>query len=141
VFQAFHLISYRSVLDNVELGLLYQGTNKGARKTAALEVIERVGLTNRQDALCSHLSGGEKQRVAIARTLIRNPAIVLCDEPTGNLDTANSDTILTTLEHLNADGMTLVVITHDQGVAQRAGRNLQIRDGIVSEVAPADVIG
>lgn len=135
VFQAFHLIGYRSVLDNVELGLLYQGGNKRARRQAAVEVIERVGLTARQNALCSHLSGGEKQRVAIARTLIRNPALVLCDEPTGNLDTANSDAILTTLEGLNAEGMTVIVITHDPNVAGRASRNLHIRDGHVTETA------
>lgn len=133
VFQAFHLIGYRSVLDNVELGLLYQGGNKRARRQAAVEVIERVGITNRQDALCSHLSGGEKQRVAIARTLVRHPALVLCDEPTGNLDTVNSEVILTTLEGLNAEGMTVIVITHDPNVAGRAGRNLQIRDGHVTE--------
>jgi len=133
VFQAFHLIGYRSVLDNVELGLLYQGGNTRARRQAAIEVIERVGLTARQDALCSHLSGGEKQRVAIARTLIRSPALVLCDEPTGNLDTVNSDAILTTLEGLNAEGMTVIVITHDPNVASRASRNLQIRDGHVTE--------
>lgn len=135
VFQAFHLIGYRSVLDNVELGLLYQGGNTRARRVAAVEAIERVGLTARQEALCSHLSGGEKQRVAIARTLIRSPALVLCDEPTGNLDTVNSDAILTTLEQLNSEGMTVIVITHDPNVASRASRNLQIRDGQVTEAA------
>ena len=140
VFQAFHLVGYRTVIDNVELGLLYQGGNKRARRQAAVEVIERVGLTARQDALCSQLSGGEKQRVAIARTLIRNPALVLCDEPTGNLDTANSDAILTTLEGLNADGMTVIVITHDPNVAARASRNLQIRDGHVAEAEALPVV-
>lgn len=140
VFQAFHLVGYRSVLDNVELGLLYQGGNKRARRQAAVEVIERVGLTSRLDALCSHLSGGEKQRVAIARTLIRKPALVLCDEPTGNLDTANSDAILTTLEGLNADGMTVIVITHASNVAARASRNLHIRDGHVTEVDAIPVV-
>lgn len=133
VFQAFHLVGYRTVLENIELGLLYHGIPKRQRRLRALEVTERVGLTHRRSGLCSQLSGGEKQRVAIARTLIRKPAIVLCDEPTGNLDTANSDTILTTLEELHGEGMTVVVITHDQTVASRAQRNLQIRDGVLTE--------
>ena len=133
VFQAFHLVGYRTVLENVELGLLYHGTPKRERHTRALEVIERVGLSGRRNGLCSQLSGGEKQRVAIARTLIRKPALVLCDEPTGNLDTVNSDTILTTLEELHAEGMTVVIITHDHTVADRAQRNLQIRDGVLTE--------
>ncbi|HQZ35682.1 MAG TPA: ABC transporter ATP-binding protein [Ilumatobacteraceae bacterium] len=133
VFQAFHLVGYRTVLENVELGLLYHGTPKRERRQRALEVIERVGLSGRRNGLCSQLSGGEKQRVAIARTLIRKPALVLCDEPTGNLDTVNSDTILSTLEELHGEGMTVVVITHDHTVAARAQRNLQIRDGVVTE--------
>jgi len=133
VFQAFHLIGYRTVTENVELGLLYQGTSMRKRRTDALEVIERVGLISRKDGLCAHLSGGEKQRVAIARTLIRDPAIVLCDEPTGNLDTANGEVILSTLESLIADGMTVVIISHDPSVAARAPRNLQIRDGLLTE--------
>jgi putative ABC transport system ATP-binding protein len=133
VFQAFHLIGYRSVVDNVELGLLYQGIGGRERRRLALEHVERVGLTSRKDALCSQLSGGEKQRVAIARTLIRRPALVLCDEPTGNLDTANSDAILEILEALNAEGLSVLVITHDPTVAARAHRNLTIRDGIVAE--------
>lgn len=135
VFQAFHLIGYRTVLENVELGLLYHGTPNRERRERALEVIERVGLTARKHGLCSQLSGGEKQRVAIARTLVRHPALVLCDEPTGNLDSANSDAILETLEALNAEGMTVVVITHDPSVAGRAQRNLQIRDGVLTETA------
>jgi len=134
VFQAFHLVGYRSVLDNVELGLLYQGVGRRERRTRAEEMVERVGLTARQDALCAHLSGGEKQRVAIARTLIRRPAVVLCDEPTGNLDTVNSDAILSTLHELHHEGLTIIVITHDPDIARQAQRHLQIRDGVVTEV-------
>jgi putative ABC transport system ATP-binding protein len=141
VFQAFHLIGYRTVLDNVELGLLYQGVSLRERRRLAGEVIERVGLTARRDALCSQLSGGEKQRVAIARTLIRRPALVLCDEPTGNLDTANSDAILATLEALHAEGLSIVMITHDPTVAARAQRNLTIRDGVVDEPDGAVLAG
>lgn len=133
VFQAFHLIGYRTVMENVELGLLYHGTPKRERRERALEVIERVGLTARRHGLCSQLSGGEKQRVAIARTLVRRPSLVLCDEPTGNLDSVNSEAILEALEALHAEGMTVVVITHDPSVATRAERNLQIRDGVLTE--------
>lgn len=137
VFQAFHLIGYRSVLENVELGQLYTGTPRRERRRRALEVIEQVGLTARTHGLCSHLSGGEKQRVAIARTLVREPTMVLCDEPTGNLDTANSDAILTILQDLHHDGMTVIVITHDPTVADRAQRNLLIRDGTLTDTQPA----
>jgi putative ABC transport system ATP-binding protein len=133
VFQAFHLVGYRSVIDNVELGLTYQGVRRRQRRTRARDVIEQVGLTARRDALCAHLSGGEKQRVAIARTLVRRPALVLCDEPTGNLDTATSSQVLELIEQLNASGLTIVMITHDPAIAERAGRNLTIRDGHVGE--------
>ena len=133
VFQAFHLIAYRSVVDNVELGLLYQGLSKRERKTAALEVIERVGLTSRRHGLCGQLSGGEKQRVAIARALVRQPALILCDEPTGNLDSANSEQVLGFVQQLHSDGMTVVIITHDSAVAQLAERRLEIHDGVVTE--------
>lgn len=129
IFQAFHLIPYRSVADNVELGLLYQGVAARERTDRASEVIDRVGLGHRSAALCSHLSGGEKQRVAIARTLIRRPSLVLCDEPTGNLDSATSAQILELIKELHRQGLTVVVITHDHGVAAQAGRNLHIADG------------
>jgi putative ABC transport system ATP-binding protein len=137
VFQAFHLVGYRSVIDNVELGLLYHGLTRRDRRTRALKVIEHVGLTSRQHGLCSELSGGEKQRVAIARTLIREPSLVLCDEPTGNLDTATSEQVLELIELLHDDGLTVVIITHDPTIAARAQRNLTIRDGHVTEPAPA----
>lgn len=133
VFQAFHLVSYRSVLDNVELGLLYQGIPKRQRRTRAIDVIEHVGLTHRRDALCATLSGGEKQRVAIARTLVRHPALVLCDEPTGNLDTTTTGQILELLDALHDAGMAIVVITHDPAIAAGAQRQLTISDGVVNE--------
>lgn len=133
VFQAFHLVGYRSVIDNIELGLTYQGVPHRQRRQHALELCERVGLAHRSDALCSTLSGGEKQRVAIARTLIRQPSLVLCDEPTGNLDTATSDTVLELIEQLHHDGLTIVIITHDADTAARAQRHLTIHDGYVTE--------
>ena len=137
VFQAFHLLGYRSVADNVELGLLYQGVPRRQRRTRAAAVIDQVGLAHRHDALCSRLSGGEKQRVAIARTLIREPALVLCDEPTGNLDTATTAQVLGLVDELHAHGLTIVVITHDPAIAGLAQRHLQISDGIVTETKPA----
>ena len=133
VFQAFHLVGYRSVVDNIELGLTYQGIPHRQRRQHALELCERVGLDHRTNALCSTLSGGEKQRVAIARTLIRQPSLVLCDEPTGNLDTTTSNTILELIEQLHHDGLTIIIITHDPDTATRAQRNLTIRDGVLHE--------
>lgn len=138
VFQAFHLIGYRSVRDNVELGLVYQGIPKRRRGVRAQEVIEQVGLGRRADALCSQLSGGEKQRVAIARSLIREPSLVLCDEPTGNLDTTTARQVLTLVDTLHAGGLTVVVVTHEADVAARAQRNLLMSDGLVTESARDD---
>ena len=139
VFQAFHLLGYRSVADNIELGLLYQGIPKAQRRLRAAEVIERVGLAHRQYAPCSTLSGGEKQRVAIARALIRQPALILCDEPTGNLDTATTAQILALLDALHVTGLTIAVITHDPSIAKSAQRHLTITDGSLTEVAGTDV--
>ncbi len=133
VFQAFHLLGYRTVVDNVELGLLYQGVPKRQRQARANSVIEQVGLTHRRHALCSTLSGGEKQRVAIARTLVRDPALMLCDEPTGNLDTATTDQVLALLDDLHQRGMTILIITHDPDIAALAERNLIISDGLLTE--------
>jgi putative ABC transport system ATP-binding protein len=139
VFQAFHLVGYRSVVDNVELGLLYQGVPRRERRRRANDVIDQVGLQHRRHQLCSRLSGGEKQRVAIARTLVRRPSLVLCDEPTGNLDTATTDQVLHLLDDLHDRGLTIVVITHDPHIAARAERNLQISDGILTEPDPVPV--
>lgn len=138
VFQSFHLLGYRTVIDNVELGLLYQGVPKRDRRRRADEVIAQVGLAHRRNALCSRLSGGEKQRVALARTLVREPALVLCDEPTGNLDTATTAQILALLEDLHTRGLTIVVITHDPSIAALAERNLVISDGVLTEAATVD---
>lgn len=139
VFQAFHLLGYRSVVDNVELGLLYQGIPRRERRRRANDVVAQVGLQHRRHQLCSRLSGGEKQRVAIARTLIRQPSLVLCDEPTGNLDTATTDQVLQLLDELHERGLTIVVITHDPQIAARAERNLRISDGVLTEPGPIPV--
>ena len=139
VFQAFHLVHYRSVRDNVELGLIYQGVARRERRRRADDVIDQVGLSRRRHALCSQLSGGERQRVAIARALVREPALVLCDEPTGNLDTATTAQILGLLGELHERGLTIVTITHDPSIAGRAQRNLVISDGMLTEPASSHV--
>ena len=133
VFQAFHLLAYRTALENVLLAELYNQTPRGARLPAAVDALGEVGLGHRLDALPTTLSGGECQRVAIARALVNRPSLVLCDEPTGNLDSRNAAALMELLDQLNADGLTIVVITHDPGVAAHAGRTVAISDGILSE--------
>jgi putative ABC transport system ATP-binding protein len=133
VFQAFHLLAYRTALENVLLAQLYNNTPRGARVAAAIDALEEVGLGHRLDALPTTLSGGECQRVAIARALVNQPALVLCDEPTGNLDSANAAALMTVLDQLNAAGYTIVVITHDPAVAAHAARTVAISDGVLTE--------
>jgi putative ABC transport system ATP-binding protein len=137
VFQQFHLLSHRSVLENVELGTIYGTTDQPppARKERierALDALHRVGLDHRVDATARTLSGGEKQRVAIARAITSRPALLLADEPTGNLDTRNTHTVLDVFDRLQADGLTLVVITHDPSVARRLQRSVAITDGYLT---------
>ncbi|MEV5983929.1 ABC transporter ATP-binding protein [Streptomyces sp. NPDC052051] len=137
VFQSFHLLPYRNALENVTLALVYQGKKKAERTALAHEALVRVGLEHRISSFPTTLSGGERQRVAIARALVGDPALLLCDEPTGNLDTKTASSILALLEELNASGLTVVVITHDSAVARRGSRMLEIRDGRASEREPA----
>lgn len=132
VFQAFHLLDDRNVLGNVELGMLYGPIPPKERAVRAIEAVERVGLSSRARAHPSTLSGGERQRVAIARAIAPGPRILLCDEPTGNLDSVNSKIVLDLLLSLNADGVTLIVVTHDPTVAARLPRHLTVRDGVVT---------
>ena len=136
VFQAFHLLSHRSALENVMLAMVYNRTPRAERARRAREALERVGLAHRTHALPPRLSGGERQRVAIARALVADPSLLLCDEPTGNLDTATADGVLAVLDELHRDGMTLVVITHDPGVAAHGTRTVSIRDGLLTEHSP-----
>jgi putative ABC transport system ATP-binding protein len=135
VFQAFHLLAHRSVLENVGMSLLYNRVTRRDRLARARAAIERVGLDHRVDAAPSTLSGGERQRVAIARALVAEPSLLLADEPTGNLDTASSGTVLAVFDELHAQGITLAVITHDDAVSRRAQRRVRIVDGMLSEVA------
>lgn len=136
VFQSFNLIPHRTAAENVALGLLYQGVPQLERGRLALQALDRVGLRHRSVALPSQLSGGERQRVAIARAIAGRPALLLCDEPTGNLDAANSTIVLNLLDSLRADGIAIVVVTHDRDVAARSLRHLVMVDGHVSEEPP-----
>jgi putative ABC transport system ATP-binding protein len=133
VFQAFHLLAYRTALENVLLAQLYNNTPRTARIQAAIGALDAVGLGHRLDALPTTLSGGEAQRVAIARALVNTPSLVLCDEPTGNLDSANAAAVMSLLDQLNTAGYTIVVITHDGAVAGHAHRTITISDGVLSE--------
>jgi putative ABC transport system ATP-binding protein len=133
VFQAFHLLPWRTALENVQLAQLYNQTRRGARRPAAEEALAAVGLEQLADALPARMSGGECQRVAIARALVNRPALLLCDEPTGNLDSANAATVMGLLDELNTAGYTIVVITHDPNVAAHARRAVTLSDGVLSE--------
>ena len=133
VFQAFHLLAHRSVAENVMLGELYTGGPRSGRRDRALVALDRVGLSHRVDYVPTRLSGGERQRVAIARALVGSPSLLLADEPTGNLDTQNTDAILGLFDQLRADGLTLVVITHDGHVSSHAQRVVHIVDGELTE--------
>jgi putative ABC transport system ATP-binding protein len=129
VFQAFHLVDELSALENVELSLLLAGASPHQARERAAELLRRVGLTDRAGHLPSALSGGQRQRVAIARALANKPAVVLADEPTGNLDSAATTEVLRLFEQLHADGQTLVFVTHDERIAATADRLLTMRDG------------
>ncbi len=129
VFQSFHLLSSLTTLDNVAEGLLYTGRPLEERRELAEIALRRVEMGHRLDQISAKLSGGEMQRVATARAFVGNPSIILADEPTGNLDTKNSDAIVELIEELNASGSTIVVITHNREIAERFPRILGLRDG------------
>ena len=129
VFQSYNLIPHQTVLANVELALTISGINKAERKKRAREALERVGLGEQIHKKPSQMSGGQMQRVAIARALVNDPDIVLADEPTGNLDSASSREILSILKNMHRDGRTVILITHDNGIADQAKRVVRIMDG------------
>jgi ABC-type lipoprotein export system ATPase subunit len=139
IFQAFHLLPHRTVLENVMLAELYVGAPRQGRRDRALEALERVSLGDRADFLPTRLSGGQRQRAAIARSLMAEPSLLLCDEPTGNLDSKSAANVLDILGKLAHGGLTLIVITHDENVAAKADRRVRIIDGHLIEVEPAPI--
>ncbi|MFZ5894640.1 MAG: ABC transporter ATP-binding protein [Myxococcota bacterium] len=131
VFQQFNLLARASALENVELPLLYAGVGSTERRKRALRALERVGLAKRFSHRPNQLSGGQQQRVAIARAIVTEPKLLLADEPTGNLDTATSNDVMQLFTELWTDGMSVVLVTHEDDVAQHAARQLVVRDGLL----------
>jgi len=136
VFQSFHLLARTTARDNVALPLVYRGIGRRERRARAAEMLARVGLAHRMDHRPNQMSGGEQQRVAIARALVTGPSVLLADEPTGNLDTTTGQSVLALLESLNADGVAVVLVTHDREVAERAHRQIVMRDGLIVDPDP-----
>lgn len=132
VFQAFNLISELTIVENVEVPLFYQGIPRAERLRRAVDRLELVGLADRLGHRPSELSGGQQQRVAIARSLVTDPAILMADEPTGNLDTRTGNTILELIDQLHAQGLTIIMVTHDDAVAERCQRVVRLTDGSIS---------
>jgi putative ABC transport system ATP-binding protein len=135
VFQTFELLPHRPAVESVKLSLMYRGLGEQEQRSRAVAALVRVGLGHRTEARSVTLSGGEKQRVAIARALAGEPSIVLCDEPTGNLDSENASIVLDRLKALNATGVTIALITHNPEVAAVGSRRLVIRDGLMTETS------
>ena len=134
VFQTFNLLARTSALENVELPLIYSGVSTGKRRETAMDALHSVGLSGREDHYPNQLSGGEQQRVAIARALVNSPAIILADEPTGNLDTKTSHEIISIFQKLNIEkGITVIIVTHEPDIATFTRRNIIFRDGRVAE--------
>ena len=133
VFQTFNLLPRSTSLDNVALPLIYAGAGKKERDARATKALENVGLGNRVTHKPNELSGGQRQRVAIARALINNPSIILADEPTGNLDTKTSIEIMSLLEEIHSKGNTIILVTHEEDIAQHAHRIVRMRDGLIEK--------
>ena len=133
IFQQFNLLPALSAWRNVELPLCYAGVPRAERRTRAIRALERVGLGPRVDHRPGELSGGQQQRVAVARALVGDPAIILADEPTGNLDSVSTADVLALIDELHATGRTIIVITHEAEVGERADRIIHVRDGLVSD--------
>ena len=131
VFQSFNLITYKTALENVAMPLYYKGVSRKERQITALEYLEKVGLKEWANHLPSELSGGQKQRVAIARALVTKPKVILADEPTGALDSTTSNSVMEMLKEINAEGMTVFVITHEEEIAAETDRIVRLKDGVI----------
>jgi len=138
VFQSFNLLPRMTALQNVELPMIYAGVGRKERRKRAIEALERVNLSERMDHKPNELSGGQKQRVAIARALVNNPAIILADEPTGNLDTASGEDIMAVFQELNREGATIVLVTHEPDIARHTRRIVRFRDGFLISDEPVE---
>lgn len=134
IFQSFNLINFKTALENVALPLFYKGVSRKRRNILAMEQLDKLGLKDWAEHLPSEMSGGQKQRVAIARALIAEPKIILADEPTGALDSVTSEEVMQILTDLNADGMTVLVVTHESGVANRTKKIVRIKDGVIERI-------
>lgn len=134
IFQSFNLISFKNAMENVALPLFYQGVSRRKRNKLALEYLDKLGLKDWAHHLPNEMSGGQKQRVAIARALITQPQIILADEPTGALDSKTSVEVLQILKQLNEQGMTIIVVTHESGVASQTNKIIHIKDGIIENI-------
>jgi putative ABC transport system ATP-binding protein len=139
IFQNFNLIGDLTVFENVELPLTYRGMSSGERRQRVQEALEKVGMAHRMKHYPSQLSGGQQQRVAVARALVGNPAILLADEPTGNLDSANGEAVIALLHELHRDGATICMVTHDPRYSRHADRTVHLFDGQVVEESKAQV--